>query len=233
VFGELARRAALAVDNARLYETALAASHAKSEFLAVMSHELRTPLNAILGYSDLMLLGVPVSLPEATVGHVQRVQIAARHLLQMIDEILTLSRVEAGEETVEPEPVEICAFLRETASLVEPLAAARELTLRCETPAEPAYIDLDVRKCRQILLNLLGNAVKFTTEGDIVLRGSAPGRHRSRQCRGQWHRHRAGAQWTASSNRSGRSNSRVRGVRMAPASASMSRAGWPASWVAM
>jgi PAS domain S-box-containing protein len=172
VFGELARRAALAVDNARLYETALAASHAKSEFLAVMSHELRTPLNAILGYSDLMLLGVPVALPEATVGHVQRVQIAARHLLQMIDEILTLSRVEAGEETVEPEPVEICAFLRETASLVEPLAAARELTLRCETPADPAYIDLDVRKCRQILLNLLGNAVKFTTEGDIVLRGS-------------------------------------------------------------
>jgi PAS domain S-box-containing protein len=171
VLGELARRAALAVDNARLYETALAASHAKSEFLAVMSHELRTPLNAILGYSDLMLLGVPAKLPEPTVGHVERVQVAARHLLQMIDEILTLSRVEAGEETVEPEPVEICAFLRETASLVEPLADARELTLRCETPDDPAYIDLDVLKCRQILLNLLGNAVKFTTEGDIVLRG--------------------------------------------------------------
>jgi PAS domain S-box-containing protein len=171
VFSELARRAALAVDNARLYEAALAASHAKSEFLAVMSHELRTPLNAIIGYSDLMLLGVPVSLPDPAVQHVQRVQLAARHLLEMIDEILMLSRVEAGEETVEMEPVEICEFLRDTASFIEPLADARGLTLHCTTPAEPACIDIDPRKCRQILINLLGNAVKFTTDGDIVMTG--------------------------------------------------------------
>jgi PAS domain S-box-containing protein len=168
-FVELARRAALAIDNARLYEAALAASRAKSEFLAVMSHELRTPLNAILGYSDLMLLGVPAELPDPLVQHVERVQLAARHLLQMIDEILTLSRVEAGEETVGSETVEFCAFLRETASLLEPAAAAKQLTLRCTTPADEVTVNIDPRKVRQILLNLLSNAIKFTPAGTVAV----------------------------------------------------------------
>jgi PAS domain S-box-containing protein len=171
LFTELARRAALAVDNARLYEATLTASQAKSDFLAVMSHELRTPLNAILGYSELMLMGVPAALPDPSVQQVERVQLAARHLLQMIDEILTLSRVEAGEEAVERETVELCEFLRETAALVEPMAAEKQLVLKCVTPDDETYLELDPRKVRQILLNLLGNAVKFTTAGSISMQG--------------------------------------------------------------
>jgi PAS domain S-box-containing protein len=169
---ELARRAALAVDNARLYEAALAASHAKSEFLAVMSHELRTPLNAILGYSDLMQLGIPETVPDAALKHVQRVRLAANHLLQMIDEILTLSRIEAGEEMFAPEQGELCTILEQTAELIEPLADAKQLSFRCEMPDGPVPVYIDVRKLRQIVLNLLGNAVKFTPEGEVVMRAA-------------------------------------------------------------
>jgi PAS domain S-box-containing protein len=175
LFDELARRAALAVDNARLYETAVSASQAKSDFLAVMSHELRTPLNAILGYSELMHLGVPARLPEPTLEHVQRVQLAARHLLQMIDEILTLSRIEAGEEVIDPEPCELCGFLRETAALVEPQARTKGLILHCDTPDDELHVTIDTRKFRQILLNLLSNAVKFTASGTVHMRCRAQG----------------------------------------------------------
>jgi PAS domain S-box-containing protein len=164
---ELARRAALAVDNARLYEAALHASEAKSEFLAMMSHELRTPLNAVMGYADLLLLGIPESVPATAVQHAGRIRFAAGHLLQMIDEILTLSRIEAGEEVIEVGPLELCGFLRDTATLVEPLAAAKRLEFHCETPEGPIDVTMDERKVRQILLNLLGNAVKFTHAGRV------------------------------------------------------------------
>jgi PAS domain S-box-containing protein len=166
---ELARRAALAVDNARLYEAALHASEAKSEFLAMMSHELRTPLNAIMGYADLLLLGIPEKVPETAVKHAGRIRFAAGHLLQMIDEILTLSRIEAGEEVTEACTFELCGFLRDTATLVEPLAAAKQLAFHCETPPGEVEVTMDERKVRQILLNLLGNAVKFTRTGFVRL----------------------------------------------------------------
>jgi PAS domain S-box-containing protein len=166
---ELARRAALAVDNARLYEAALHASEAKSEFLAMMSHELRTPLNAIMGYADLLLLGIPERIPEPAVQHAGRIRFAAGHLLQMIDEILTLSRIEAGEEVIEAGTFELCGFVRDTATLVEPLAAAKQLGFHCELPAGQVQVTMDERKVRQILLNLLGNAVKFTKSGFVRL----------------------------------------------------------------
>jgi PAS domain S-box-containing protein len=176
LFGELARRAAMAVDNARLFEAALTASQAKSDFLAVMSHELRTPLNAILGYAELMLLGVPARLPAESLEQVERVQLAARHLLQMIDEILTLSRVEAGEESLTAEPYEFCNFLYETVALIEPQARSKKLDLRCETSHDELHVVMDGRKVRQILLNLLSNAVKFTAEGSVAMRAWAEGR---------------------------------------------------------
>jgi signal transduction histidine kinase len=134
-----------------------------------MSHELRTPLNVILGYAELLLLGLPTGIPDSARVQVERIRLAAKHLLQMIEEILTLSRVESGSERIQVEPVDMCEFVEETAALVEPLAREKELTFVCEAPPAPTSLRLDVRKTRQILLNLLSNAVKFTQEGEIEL----------------------------------------------------------------
>jgi len=166
---ELGRRAAQAIENARLYATTLAASQAKSDFLAVMSHELRTPLNAILGYADLVLLGVPESAPAGVIGQVERVRTAAQHLLRLVDEVLSFARIESGEERVRLEWIDAAALARETAALVEPLALEKNLVLETVTPDKPVEIETDVWKLRQILNNLLSNAVKFTSEGGIRL----------------------------------------------------------------
>jgi PAS domain S-box-containing protein len=172
---ELGRRAALAVDNARLYQAATAANQAKSEFLAVMSHELRTPLNAILGYTDLLLMGVPHPLQDGSAMQVQRIGASARHLLQIIEQILAFSRLEAGREEAHPEDVELCELVRETAALIQPLAEQKGLAFDLQLPDEPVPLRTDPGKLRQILLNLLSNAIKFTEAGVVGLRAEAAG----------------------------------------------------------
>ena len=172
---EVARRAALAVDNARLYHAATAASEAKSEFLAVMSHELRTPLNAILGYTDLLLMGLPHPLPDESARQVQRIGASARHLLEIIEQILAFSRLEAGREEVHAARVELGALVRDTAALIQPLAAQKGLVFELEVPERPVRLRTDPGKLRQILLNLLSNAIKFTEEGVVRLAVSANG----------------------------------------------------------
>ena len=166
---ELARRAALAVDNARLYQRAVEANRAKSDFLAVMSHELRTPLNAILGYADLFLLGIPAALPEPLVPQVERVRSAARHRLELIEEILTFARSAAGLEEVRAAGVSAAEVARETADLVEPLAMERGIAFDVRLPEPDFTLSTDARKVRQILTNLVGNAVKFTSAGSVAL----------------------------------------------------------------
>ncbi|HEX6040494.1 ATP-binding protein [Longimicrobium sp.] len=172
---EVARRAALAVDNARLYEAATAANQAKSEFLAVMSHELRTPLNGILGYTELLLMGIPHPLPDASCTQVRRIGSSARHLLQIIEQILAFSRLEAGREEVHPEDVELGELVRETAALVQPLAQQKGLRFALALPAGPVRMRTDAGKLRQILLNLLSNAIKFTESGEVALSAEADG----------------------------------------------------------
>ena len=168
---DLAGRAALAADNARLYEQALAANQAKADFLAIMSHELRTPLNAILGYADLLEFGIGGALSSLQGSHVSRIKLSGRHLLGLIDEVLTYSRIEAGKEAALLEHVDIGRLVGEAAALVEPLFTAKRLRLDVSVPAtaEPIIAWTDARKLRQVLVNLLSNAVKFTDDGRVGL----------------------------------------------------------------
>jgi PAS domain S-box-containing protein len=193
---EIGRRAGLAVDNARLYrqsersrerlaeqaealeaqagELRLArteaeeANEAKAGFLATMSHELRTPLNAMIGYAELLLMGVPAPIPPPAQAQVERIARASRHLLSLIDEILTFSRIEAGRETVEISDVDLGELLDEVAAVIEPLAAARGLEFGMRAQSQAGPLRTDPRKLRQILINLLGNAVKFTDRGGVA-----------------------------------------------------------------
>lgn len=166
---ELARRAAIALKQARLYESALLANQAKSDFLAVVSHELRTPLTTIMGYADLLLGGMQDPLPPKSRTHIERVRTAAWHLLGLIDEILVYTRLEAGREELHPERVSVPDLLTEAAALIEPVAAERGLHFVVDTVDGPVMIETDLTKLRQILLNLLSNAVKFTDAGEIRL----------------------------------------------------------------
>lgn len=164
------RERLLAEENALLREQARDADQAKSDFLSVMSHELRTPLNAIMGYTELWLLGVPAPLPEPMRAQLERVRWCAQHLLQLIEEILTYTRIEAGREEPRPERTDMVALTREAAALLQPRAAERGLELRLELPPHALHIETDAAKVRQILSGLLSNAIKFTDRGRIRLR---------------------------------------------------------------
>ena len=173
---ELGRRAALAVDNARLYQaeqqaraSAERASRVKSDFLAVMSHELRTPLNAIIGYTSLIADEIVGPVSPAQQTQLGRVKAGARHLLSLIEQILSLSRLEAGKEEVVVERIDIRDVARETATLVEPAAMSKQLRFDVKMPDRPVEVETDPTKIRQIMLNLLGNAVKFTESGFVEL----------------------------------------------------------------
>jgi signal transduction histidine kinase/CHASE3 domain sensor protein len=165
---ELATRAALAIDNAQLYRSALAASEAKSAFLATMSHELRTPLNAIIGYQSLLREGIDGALNESQLNQLARIRASADHLLSLIDEVLTFSRVEAGKEVLRREDVSIRSIIDEAITMVTPLAELKGLPLRPE--GEDVRLYADSGKVRQILLNLLTNSLKFSDSGEIVIR---------------------------------------------------------------
>ena len=163
---ELAARASLIVDNSRLYQEARDASMAKSAFLATMSHELRTPLNAILGYTELMELGVAGPVNVQQTQQLERISASAWHLLSVIEEILTFSRVEAGREEVHLEPVALKTVVQEAAAMIEPVATRKAIEFYVEVVGDQVF-RTDRGKVRQILLNLLSNAVKFTEAGCV------------------------------------------------------------------
>ena len=154
----------------RAKEQAEAASKAKSRFLAVTSHELRTPLTGVIGYADLLAAGIGGELNEKQRAQVSRIKDAAWHLVSIIDEILTFSRVEAGTEHVVLEEVDVAALVDDCAELLRPHASAKGIDLHFRNDARgPLTIVTDAGKVRQIVLNLAGNAVKFTDEGVVVL----------------------------------------------------------------
>lgn len=145
-----------------------AANRAKDQFLASMSHELRTPLHAILGYADLISKGV--LLEPARRDALATIAGSGRHLLTLINDLLDLSRIRSGNLALNPEPVPLPALLEEIAAMVRIDAQQKGLTFVLDAPADlPALVRADGKRIRQILLNLLGNAIKFTDTGRVSL----------------------------------------------------------------
>jgi signal transduction histidine kinase len=164
---DIAAHGALALDNALLYEEARKANRTKSDFLAVVSHDLRTPLNAIIGYAELLTMGIPEPLPDAARERLQRIRTSARHLLYLLDELLRFARLETGHEEANLQDVDVRNVVREMAAVIEPLAAAAGLQFERELPTHPVMIRTDPDKMRQVLVNLGGNAVKYTKHGKV------------------------------------------------------------------
>jgi signal transduction histidine kinase len=175
---DVAARAALAIDNATLYRDAQRANEARTTLLAVVSHDLRTPLNAIVGYADLLAEGIPEPLPDRSLHHVERIRRSARHLLYLMNEFLTFTRLDAGgEEVHDRDGVDVREIVDDVAAVMEPVSAKRGLRFRVDSPAEPVRLRTDPDKLRQVMLNIAGNAVKYTTQGEVGLRLAAQGDH--------------------------------------------------------
>ena len=144
-----------------------AANLAKSTFLSTLSHEFRTPLNAVLGYADLLALDGPLN--QAQLAKVERIRIGGWHLASMIEEILSVAKLDSGHEVVMPQDLDARGIAQDACGLVEPAAQAKGLELVCELPDAEVAIVTDEGKARQILINLCGNAIKYTERGSIHL----------------------------------------------------------------
>jgi signal transduction histidine kinase len=152
----------------RAHEEATRANTAKSEFLSRMSHELRTPLNAILGFGQLLETSTLDADDEEGVKHILK---AGRHLLALINDVLDLSRIEAGMLTISLEPVDAGELIRDSLDLIRPLADSRSIRLTVDADGCDSYVMTDRQRCRQVLLNLLSNAVKYNHNvGEVEVR---------------------------------------------------------------
>ncbi len=194
----LADQAALAIEQARLYEATKrhaeeleqrveertqalqaanlqleAASRHKSQFLANMSHELRTPLNAILGYAELILDEIYGEVPETIRDVLERVDKSGRHLLGLINDVLDLSKIEAGELTLSLNDYSMKEVVHTVLTAVESLAAEKKLTLKVTVAPDLSHGIGDERRIAQVLLNLVGNAIKFTEVGEVRIQAQA------------------------------------------------------------
>jgi signal transduction histidine kinase len=150
-------------------ERAESADRLKSAFLATMSHELRTPLNSILGFTGIVLKGMAGPLNAEQEKQLGMVQNSARHLLELINDVLDISKIEAGQLTVHCAPFDLSSSTERVLALVRPLADKKGLALRVVASSSVVTVESDRRRVDQILLNLLNNAVKFTDCGEIAL----------------------------------------------------------------
>lgn len=154
----------------RLSTELLRASRMKNEFLANVSHELRTPLNAIVGFVDLLREGVYGDLAPRQVKPVERIEASANHLRHLVDQILDLAKIAAGRLDVHTEVLDVRPFVLDVASEMESLVNEKNLTLSLAMGAALPRIRTDPTHLRQILVNLIGNAVKYTDRGTIIVR---------------------------------------------------------------
>lgn len=153
-------------------EKAQAADRLKSAFLATISHELRTPLNSIIGFTGVLLQGLAGPLTEEQKKQLEIVRDSSRHLLALINDILDISKIEAGQLEVSHEPFDLAASIRKVVAMVRPLAEKKHVALRVELSPEITNLVSDVRRVEQILLNLLNNAIKFTERGEVTVHGT-------------------------------------------------------------
>jgi PAS domain S-box-containing protein len=151
-------------------DAAESANRTKSEFMTRMNHELRTPLTAIIGFSRVLLQGKEGSLQPGVHRYLERIRVNGMHLLSLINQILDVAKVEAGRMELDPDTVAVDGLVRDTLAMLETTAEAKGLVLRGELPIRVASIITDEGKLRQILINLVGNAIKFTTEGEVCVR---------------------------------------------------------------
>jgi signal transduction histidine kinase len=172
-----ADQAVIAIENVRLFDEIqeksrqlAEASERKSQFLASMSHELRTPLNAIIGLTEMMVSNAARFGTEKALEPLRRVNAAGTHLLSLINEVLDLSKIEAGKLELNPEPVDLARLIDEVIGTAGQLAEKNQNRLIVEAQENLGALTADSMRLKQILLNLLSNACKFTKEGEVALR---------------------------------------------------------------
>ena len=175
-----ADQAVIAIENVRLFDEIQdksrqleEASQHKSQFLANMSHELRTPLNAILGYTELMADGAYGEPSEKMMGILKRLEANGKHLLGLINDVLDLSKIEAGQLVLELSDYSIQDIAQTVRSTLEPLAADKKLTFKVEVAPQLPSGHGDGRRLTQVLINLVGNAIKFTDAGEVAIKAEA------------------------------------------------------------
>jgi signal transduction histidine kinase len=166
----LGRRAAVAIDNAKLYRAARSANDVKNNFIATMSHELRTPLTAIIGFQELLIDGVSGPVSEGQRQPLERIKVSALRLLSLIEEILLFARLDAGSETIDVEMFPAKRVVDDVVAFASQAAAECKLTLKADPISLDLELESDFAKVRQILVTLVSNALKFTSEGGVTLR---------------------------------------------------------------
>jgi PAS domain S-box-containing protein len=177
IYSTLAAQIAVALQNAKLYAEQLATverlrelDNMKSAFLANMSHELRTPLNSILGFTQVIMEGLDGPLTEVMLADLELIEKNGKHLLNLINEVLDMAKIDSGRLSLNPEPVDLYELMEDVIGTSAPLAREKDLFVKLEAaPAEDWRVMADQVRMRQIFLNLIGNAIKFTEAGGVTI----------------------------------------------------------------